>query len=58
MYALDALKEMKAGELLQIIVGANSCRSVPEEAKKHGYELVTEPEKVGPDFYIYIRVPK
>ncbi|MEI2355392.1 sulfurtransferase TusA family protein [Mesobacillus zeae] len=58
MYALDALKNMKAGEVLQVIAGPQSCRSIPEEAEKNGYELVTEPQKIGPDIYIYIRVVK
>ncbi|MGZ4161834.1 MAG: sulfurtransferase TusA family protein [Neobacillus sp.] len=59
MYALDALKTMKIGEVLQVIADCpQSFRSVPEEAVKHGYELVTKPEKVGQDIYFYIRVIK
>nr|WP_295971247.1 sulfurtransferase TusA family protein [uncultured Bacillus sp.] len=59
MYALDALNTMKAGEVLQVIADCpQSFRNVPEEAVRHGYELVTVPEKVGQDFYFYIRVVK
>lgn len=57
MYALDALQSMKAGETLQVIADCpQSFRSVPEEVVKHGYELVKEPEKDGPDLYFLIRV--
>ncbi|WP_343223189.1 sulfurtransferase TusA family protein [Mesobacillus maritimus] len=57
MYALDALKSMKIGEVLQVIADCpQSFQSVPEEAVKHGYELITEPEKDGQDIYFYIRV--
>ncbi|HJV45225.1 MAG TPA: sulfurtransferase TusA family protein [Bacillota bacterium] len=57
MYALDALKTMKIGQVLQVIADCpQSFRSVPEEAVKHGYQLVTEPTKVGQDIYFYIRV--
>lgn len=57
MYALDALQSMKSGETLQVIADCpQSFRSVPEEVVKHGYELVKEPEKDGPDLYFLIRV--
>ncbi|WP_035099621.1 sulfurtransferase TusA family protein [Aneurinibacillus terranovensis] len=57
MYALDALQDMKAGQVLQVIADCpQSFRSVPEEAVKHGYELVGEPEKAGQDIYFTIRV--
>ncbi|WP_257985042.1 sulfurtransferase TusA family protein [Bacillus sp. T33-2] len=57
MYALDALKTMKIGEVLQVIADCpQSFRSVPEEAVKHGYQLLTEPKKVGQDIYFYIKV--
>ena len=50
---------MKIGEVLQVIADCpQSFRSVPEESVKHGYELVTKPEKVGQDIYFYIRVIK
>ncbi|MBY0099208.1 sulfurtransferase TusA family protein [Mesobacillus maritimus] len=48
---------MKIGEVLQVIADCpQSFQSVPEEAVKHGYELITEPEKDGQDIYFYIRV--
>ncbi|WP_281288117.1 sulfurtransferase TusA family protein [Bacillus rubiinfantis] len=57
MYALDALKTMKRGEILQVIADCpQSFRSVPEEAVKHGYQLLEEPRKVGQDIYFYIKV--
>ncbi|WP_434512913.1 sulfurtransferase TusA family protein [Desulfitobacterium sp. AusDCA] len=59
MYALDALKTMKIGEVLEVIADCpQSFRNVPEEAVRHGYELVTKPKKVGQDIYFYIRVVK
>ncbi|WP_269320346.1 MULTISPECIES: sulfurtransferase TusA family protein [unclassified Bacillus (in: firmicutes)] len=59
MYALDALKTMKIGEVLQVIADCpQSFRSVPEEAVKHGYQLMAEPEKYGQDIYFYIKVVK
>jgi TusA-related sulfurtransferase len=57
IYTLDALKEMKAGQVLQVIADCpQSFRNVPEEAVKHGYELVGEPQKSGQDIYFMIRV--
>ncbi|WP_268876017.1 sulfurtransferase TusA family protein [Neobacillus soli] len=59
MYALDALKNMKIGEVLQVIADCpQSFRSVPEEAVKHGYKLLTEPQRVRQDIYFYIKVVK
>lgn len=50
---------MRIGEVLQVIADCpQSFRSVPEEAVKHGYELVTKPERVGQDIFFYIRVIK
>ena len=50
---------MKIGEILQVIADCpQSFRSVPEEAVKHGYQLLTEPKKVGQDIYFYIKVVK
>ncbi|WP_231687959.1 sulfurtransferase TusA family protein [Bacillus sp. FJAT-27251] len=57
MYALDALKEMKIGEVLEVIADCpQSFRNVPEEAVRHGYELAAEPHKDGQDLYFYIKV--
>ncbi|WP_269320958.1 sulfurtransferase TusA family protein [Bacillus sp. UNC438CL73TsuS30] len=59
MFALDALKTMKIGEVLQVIADCpQSFRSVPEEAVKHGYQLLKEPQRVGQDIYFYIKVVK
>jgi TusA-related sulfurtransferase len=47
---------MSIGEILLVIADCpQSFRSVPEEAVKHGYTLVTKPEKIGQDIYFYIR---
>ncbi|WP_047151264.1 sulfurtransferase TusA family protein [Aneurinibacillus tyrosinisolvens] len=57
MYALDALRNMKAGQVLQVIADCpQSFKSVPEEVVKHGYTLVKEPEKKGHDLYFVIKV--
>lgn len=48
---------MKVNEVLQVIADCpQSFRSVPEEAVKHGYQLLSEPKRVGQDIYFYIRV--
>ena len=48
---------MKIGEVLQVIADCpQSFRSVPEEAVKHGYQLLAEPQKIGQDIYFYIKV--
>lgn len=45
--------------MLEVIADCpQSFRSVPEEAVKHGYELVVAPEKDGQDIYFYIKVVK
>lgn len=50
---------MKIGEVLEVIADCpQSFRSVPEEAVKHGYKLIAEPEKDGQDIYFYIQVIK
>lgn len=57
IYALDALKTMKIGEVLQVIADCpQSFKSVPEEAVKHGYQLLKDPERFGQDIYFYIKV--
>jgi len=59
IYALDALETMKVGEVLQVIADCpQSFSSVPQEVVKHGYQVVNEPKRVGPDIYFYIRVIK
>lgn len=58
IHALDALNQMKPGEVLLVIADCpQSFRSVPEEVVKHGYELLGEPEQQGQDLHFYIRVP-
>lgn len=50
---------MEIGEVLQVIADCpQSFRSVPEEAVKHGYQLLKDPERFGQDIYFYIKVVK
>jgi TusA-related sulfurtransferase len=54
---LDALQNMKAGQVLQVIADCpQSFQTVPEEVVKNGYELLAEPQRYGQDIYFYIRV--
>ena len=56
MYALDALQEMKRGEVLQVIADCpQSFQSVPQEVVKHGYILLREPEKRGRDIVFLLQ---
>ncbi|MGB8955974.1 MAG: sulfurtransferase TusA family protein [Tumebacillaceae bacterium] len=56
MYALDALQDMKRGEVLQVIADCpQSFQSVPQEVVKHGYTLLQEPEKRGRDIVFHIQ---
>ena len=49
---------MKFGEVLLVIADCQqSFKSVPEEAVKHGYQLLAEPKKIRQDIYFYINVP-
>lgn len=55
IYALEVLKDLKKGEVLQVIADCPaSFRNVPEEVKKHGYSIVSEPIKNGQDLYFFI----
>ncbi|WP_077324169.1 sulfurtransferase-like selenium metabolism protein YedF [Virgibacillus siamensis] len=55
IYTLDTLKEMKKGQLLQIITDCpSSFRNIPEEAVKHGYQFAKEPFKNGQEFLFHI----
>jgi len=48
---------MNRGEVLLVIADCpQSFRSVPEEAIKHGYQLLADPRKVNQDIYFYIKV--
>lgn len=56
IYSLEALKDMKKGEILQVIADCPaSFKNVPEEVVKHGYTLASEPYKQGQDLYFLIR---
>lgn len=56
IYTLEALKDMKPGETLQVIADCpSSFRNVPEEVIKHGYKMAAEPVKNGQELYFYIQ---
>ncbi|MCQ6561394.1 sulfurtransferase-like selenium metabolism protein YedF [Paenibacillus mendelii] len=55
IYTLETLRDMKKGQLLQVISDcAAAFRNVPEEVVKHGYTMAQEPVKDGPEFTLYI----
>ncbi|MBS4191698.1 sulfurtransferase-like selenium metabolism protein YedF [Bacillus sp. FJAT-49705] len=57
IYSLETLKDMKKGEVLQVIADCPaSFKNVPEEVVKHGYTLAKEPYKDGQDLYFFIQV--
>ena len=58
LYSLEALASMEAGQVLEVVADCpQSFRNVPEEAVKHGYQLVREPERNGTDLRFLLRVP-
>ncbi|MVP00600.1 MULTISPECIES: sulfurtransferase-like selenium metabolism protein YedF [Paenibacillus] len=55
IYTLETLRDMKKGQLLQVIADCPAAfRNVPEEVIKHGYTLAQEPVKNGQEFMFYI----
>ncbi|TCZ75688.1 putative sulfurtransferase YedF [Paenibacillus albiflavus] len=55
IYTLETLRDMKKGQLLQVIADCPAAfRNVPEEVIKHGYTLAQEPVKNGQEFVFYI----
>ena len=57
MYSLEALGSMEVGEVLEVVADCpQSFKNVPEEAVKHGYKLVREPERRGAELYFLLRV--
>lgn len=55
IYTLETLRDMKKGEVLQVIADCPAAfRNVPEEAVKHGYTLAQEPVKKGQELFFYI----
>ncbi|MCE5173129.1 MULTISPECIES: sulfurtransferase-like selenium metabolism protein YedF [Paenibacillus] len=56
IYTLETLRDMKKGQLLQVIADCPAAfRNVPEEVVKHGYTLAQEPVKNGQDLIFYIQ---
>lgn len=56
IYTLETLRDMKKGQLLQVIADCpSSFRNVPEEVVKHGYTLEQEPVRNGQELLFYIR---
>lgn len=57
IYTMQELKEMRSGEVLEVIVDhPPSVTSVPEEVQKHGHEMLGEPVRNGAEFHLFIRV--
>lgn len=55
IYTLDTLKDMKKGQLLQIITDCpSSFRNIPEETAKRGYQFARSPVKNEQEFLFYI----
>jgi len=55
IYTLETLRDMKKGQLLQVIADCPAAfRNVPEEVIKHGYTLAQEPVKNGQELIFYI----
>lgn len=55
IYALEVLKDMKRGEVLQVVADCPaSFKNVPEEVQKHGYKLAGEPIRNGQDLFFFI----
>ncbi|MBJ9991870.1 MULTISPECIES: sulfurtransferase-like selenium metabolism protein YedF [Paenibacillus] len=56
IYTLETLRDLKKGQLLQVITDCpSSFRNVPEEVVKHGYVLEKDPVRNGQEFLFYIR---
>ncbi|MBB3130685.1 TusA-related sulfurtransferase [Paenibacillus rhizosphaerae] len=56
IYTLETLRDLKKGQLLQVITDCpSSFRNVPEEVVKHGYALEQDPVRNGQEFLFYIR---
>ncbi|OZB93538.1 sulfurtransferase-like selenium metabolism protein YedF [Paenibacillus sp. XY044] len=56
IYTLETLRDLKEGQLLQVITDCpSSFRNVPEEVVKHGYTLEQDPVRNGQEFLFYIR---
>lgn len=55
IYTLDTLKEMKGGQLLQVITDCpSSFRNIPEEIRKRDYRFAQAPFENGQEFLFYI----
>jgi len=56
LYTLDAIKKLKAGDILEVIADCpQSFINVPESVKRHGH-TVLDKRKDGTDIYFYIKV--
>ncbi|MFF2157344.1 sulfurtransferase-like selenium metabolism protein YedF [Paenibacillus chitinolyticus] len=56
IYTLETLRDMKKGQLLQVIADCPAAfRNVPEEVVKHGYTMAQEPVRDGQELTLYIR---
>lgn len=57
IYTLDALRDMKKGQFLEVITDCpSSFRNIPEEVANRGYRFATPPIRNQQEilFYIYV----
>ncbi|TBL76399.1 putative sulfurtransferase YedF [Paenibacillus thalictri] len=55
VYSLDAMEQMREGEILEVIADCPmSFQAVPEEVRRSGYTLLGEPITDGPTIRFYI----
>ncbi|GIP41421.1 SirA-like protein [Paenibacillus sp. J31TS4] len=58
VYSLDAMEQLKSGEVLEVIADCpQAFNAVPEEAMRMGYKLIGEPITDGPTIRFYILKP-
>lgn len=58
IYSLETLGKLQPGQVLEVIADCpQSFRTVPEEARKHGYVVFREPIREGPSLRFYLQVP-
>lgn len=58
VYSLDALEQLKSGEILEVLADCpQSFHAVPEEARRMGYTMLCDPIMDGPTIRFYILKP-
>ena len=57
IYTLAELREMKPGEILEVITDhPPSVTNVPQAVRKEGHEVLGEPVRDGAEFHLFFRV--